>query len=287
MNNKLIVTTGSLLIASGLFFYISVEPVVEKTSLEISNATDNKNNLSEGLTSVIQDSSISQAQESAQIVEDNTGDLEVQKVPTDKELVDFAIKKITETDFGLRPDRYSIEQLTIIGKYIKGMPLTRAELEINLTYFLDGSLRIENENPEGPVGGADFEGKEEWVDAHAYNEGFKYWNSLVADGDAQAARLLGRYYSTTGYTDDAIATYKYIIPHLKTQRDKGYITYQLANELKEKEPFTAAVYYWLSISDFNSSLTNGELQNILSQYDNGEIQEKTKEIYKNSGWNND
>lgn len=286
MSNKLLTAIGATLIALGLAYY-SIQNKNETLATHHDFGSQKKPNaMLAGEDSKAVGISYSDGRKDVaeQNVEENSVSTADAEILTDKELAEFAVEKITEVDFGLRPDRYSIEQLTILGKYFKGMALTPEELEINFTYFLDITFRLKNENPDSNIFSYEYDAPEKWVAAHAYNDGFKYWFSLLEDGDVMAGKLLGGYHLQANYTEDAIQIYTATLPHLENIEDRGYVTMQLARALTEKNPLLAATFYKLSVFSFNSNLTHPELQSLLEKYDHDAIEAQMTKIVEDYGW---
>ncbi|BDX08071.1 hypothetical protein [Planctobacterium marinum] len=210
---------------------------------------------------------------------------------SDEELLDFALSAIDRLNalYGssLRADRYSIEQLVLIGKFMKGLPLSEDKLADLLPFYLDINLRIHVEDlriaeQEGGV----YVGKEEWIAAHAYQDDIDYWETLVSEGDIYATRLLGNFYNSANYVDKVIQTYEEGLLKSKRGEHDAAIARALADLYKVEDEFTAAVYYLVSKEHMGSNFIFHEMEELVEKFDRNELLKEAREKYEQLEINN-
>ena len=210
---------------------------------------------------------------------------------SDEELLDFALSAIDRLNalYGssLRADRYSIEQLVLIGKFMKGLPLSEDKLADLLPFYLDSTLRIHIEDMriEKQEGGV-YVGKEDWIAAHAYQDDIDYWETLVSEGDIYATRLLGNFYNSANYVDKVIQTYEEGLLNSRRGEHDASIARDLAVLYKDLDEYTAAIYYLMSKEHMGSKFIFHEMEELVEKFDREELLEAARKKYEQLEINN-
>lgn len=204
---------------------------------------------------------------------------------SDEELLDFAQSEIDSLNAlngsSLRADRYSIEQLVLIGKFMKGLPLSEDKLADLLPFYLDFNLRIHVEDMriEKRENGV-YVGKEEWIAAHGYQDDIAYWESLVSEGDIYATRLLGNFYNHANYVDKVIQIYEEGLLKSKRGEHDAAIARALAGLYQINDEYTAAVYYLMSKEHMGSNYIFYEMEELVKKFDRNELLEEARKKYE-------